>query len=118
MWFPHYSQSVVAVWLAGCFQLALLLGYQQVIGPLSSDCQGIVLLAPGIFIPSLAVGGAWGRVVGMVVQAALSSAGSSLVVSLPAYAVSAPCRSLHSPRNRCCRGTAAMLRVWTGLTSL
>ena len=78
------------MWMAGCFQLALLLGFQLVLGPLSSGCQGIVLLAPGIFIPSLAVGGAWGRVVGMVVQAALSGAGSSLVVSLPAYAVSGP----------------------------
>jgi H+/Cl- antiporter ClcA len=43
----------------------------------------------GIFIPSLAVGGAWGRLVGMLVQACLSHAGSGLRVSLPAYTVRA-----------------------------
>ncbi|KAK9843640.1 hypothetical protein WJX81_000756 [Elliptochloris bilobata] len=43
--------------------------------------------ATGIFVPSLAVGGALGRLVGMAVDAALQSAGSSLRVSLPAYAV-------------------------------
>ncbi|KAK9808763.1 hypothetical protein WJX72_003174 [[Myrmecia] bisecta] len=43
--------------------------------------------ATGIFMPSLAVGGAWGRIVGMIVQAALHSAGSDLRVSLPAYTV-------------------------------
>lgn len=41
----------------------------------------------GIFVPSLAVGGALGRLVGMLVNAALRSAGSSMQVSLPAYAV-------------------------------
>lgn len=44
----------------------------------------------GIFIPSLAVGGAWGRLVGMLVLACLRHAGSSLPVSLPAYTVLLP----------------------------
>ena len=46
-------------------------------------------MLPGIFIPSLTVGGAWGRLIGMLVQACLTSAGSSLRVSLPAYTVRA-----------------------------
>ena len=56
------------------------------------------VLATGIFIPSLAIGGAWGRVVGMIVQAALNSASSSLTVSLPAYAVRLPSLSLQFSR--------------------
>lgn len=46
-------------------------------------------MLPGIFIPSLTVGGAWGRLIGMLVQACLTSAGSSLRISLPAYTVCA-----------------------------
>jgi hypothetical protein len=41
----------------------------------------------GIFIPSLAVGAALGRLVGAAVDAALAAAGSAMTVSLPAYAV-------------------------------
>jgi hypothetical protein len=41
----------------------------------------------GIFIPSLAYGGAFGRLIGIGVQALLRSSGSSVVVSLPAYTV-------------------------------
>lgn len=48
---------------------------------------------PGIFIPSLTVGGAWGRLIGMLVQACLASSGSTLRVSLPSYTVRA--RLLH-----------------------
>ena len=44
----------------------------------------------GIFVPSLAVGGALGRLVGMAVSAALQTAGSAMQVSLPAYAVCFP----------------------------
>lgn len=57
-----------------------------------------VCLGPaGIFIPSLAVGGAWGRLVGMLVQACIRHAGSSLPVSLPAYTVQpSPNNSWHA----------------------
>ena len=48
---------------------------------------------PGIFIPSLTVGGAWGRLIGMLVQACLVSSGSSMRVSLPSYTVR-PCSGL------------------------
>ena len=42
----------------------------------------------GLFIPSLALGGAWGRLVGMLVQGFLREVGSEAVLSMPAYAVS------------------------------
>ena len=60
---------------------------QLEIVPFSAPERRGNVMVTGIFIPSLAIGGAWGRVVGMVVQAALTNAGSSLMVSLPSYAV-------------------------------
>ena len=55
----------------------------------------------GIFVPSLAVGGALGRLVGMLVNAALKSAGSSMQVSLPSYAV---CHHMQAPSIPGCQG--------------
>ena len=52
-------------------------------------------MLPGIFIPSLTVGGAWGRLIGMLVQACLTSAGSSLRISLPAY--TSVCHLIYTP---------------------
>ena len=52
--------------------------------------QRVCGLRAGIFIPSLTIGGAWGRLIGMLVQACLASSGSTLRVSLPAYTVCGP----------------------------
>ena len=46
----------------------------------------------GIFIPSLAVGAAWGRVIGIIVNSLLIAAGVNNRVSLPAYAVRPWCK--------------------------
>ena len=51
----------------------------------------------GIFIPSLTIGGAWGRLIGMLVQACHASSGSTLRVSLPAYTVCAKPQTLQRP---------------------
>ena len=44
--------------------------------------------AAGIFLPSLSVGAAWGRLLGMLVQAASDRFGWGVKISLPAYSVS------------------------------
>ena len=52
------------------------------------NCQ---LLFAGILIPAMAVGAACGRVIGMMVQALISSWGfADIPVSLPSYAVCPP----------------------------
>ena len=63
-----------------------------------------MLKSAGIFIPSLAVGAAWGRVIGMVINSLLIAAGVNNRVSLPAYAVRPLLQVRHS-------GTAASLKA-------
>ena len=43
--------------------------------------------APGLFMAMLAIGAAWGRLVGQLVTAMLARLGVTLAVSMPAYAV-------------------------------
>ncbi|CAL5218914.1 g660 [Coccomyxa viridis] len=69
----HISAGTLVLWTFVVFILML--------------CTFGIGAASGIFIPSLTVGGAWGRLIGMLVQACLVSSGSSLRVSLPAYTV-------------------------------
>ena len=41
----------------------------------------------GIFLPSLSVGAAWGRLTGMLVQAVVLNLGLQIKISLPGYTV-------------------------------
>lgn len=76
-----------------------------------AQCVGFV---SGIFIPSLTVGGAWGRLIGMLVQACLVSSGSSMRVSLPSYTVRPPSGLPHTSD---CPETTHMILLHMKLTT-